>query len=104
MPGTQVNPNWKTTLTSNLVLRRSRAGLFGVFSAHSPEFVFIRGCFAFKGVRLQGETTAGSGSLCFQFALALVIYSYGNPNRARSKHSAPVDPTGKSEETLLRRR
>ena len=40
----------------------------------------------------------------FQFALALVIYSYGNVNRARSKHSGPVDPIGKSEETLLRRR
>jgi len=40
----------------------------------------------------------------FQFALALVIYSYGNVNRARSKHSARLDPIGKSEETLLRRR
>jgi hypothetical protein len=71
------------------------------FLAHTPEFVFIRGCFAFKE-RLQGETTAGS--LCFQFALTLVIYSYGNSNRARFKHSARVDPIGKSEETLLRRR
>jgi hypothetical protein len=42
--------------------------------------------------------------LYFQFALALVFYSYGNLNRARSEHSPRVDPIGKSEETLLRRR
>jgi hypothetical protein len=40
----------------------------------------------------------------FQFALALVIYSYGNVNRARSKHSARMGPIGKSEKTLLRSR
>ncbi len=40
----------------------------------------------------------------FQFALGLVIYSYGNADRARSEHSVRVDPIGKSEETLLCRR
>ncbi len=40
----------------------------------------------------------------FQSAPAVVIYSYGNFNRVRSKHSVRVDPIGKSEETLLRRR
>jgi hypothetical protein len=39
------------------------------------------------------------GDQYIQFALALVIYSYGNVNRARSKHSARLDPIGKSEET-----
>ncbi len=35
--------NRKSRLPASVATRR--AGLFGVFSAHSPEFVFIRGCF-----------------------------------------------------------
>jgi hypothetical protein len=56
------------------------------------------------GQRSRTELSVEIGDQYFQFALGLVIYSYGNVNRARSKHSARLDPIGKSEETLLRRR